>query len=84
MLWIRLIPIYIVIILQMAHYLRAENYGAMAFWTIVPFMLFLQRKWATRLVQLFLIIGSIIWIETIYWNESGYRFVEGLNGASRS
>ncbi|MCP4582217.1 MAG: 4Fe-4S binding protein [candidate division Zixibacteria bacterium] len=38
----------------------------MVFWAIVPFMLVLRRKWATRLVQLFLIVGSAIWLETMY------------------
>jgi len=66
MLWIRLTPIFIVILLQMAHQSRADNTGAIAFWAIVPFMLLLRRNWATRLVQLFLVIGSAIWIETTY------------------
>ena len=66
MLWVRLVPIYIVVVLIIAHYLRIGNYGAMACWAIMPFMLVLRRKWTTRLVQLSLIIGSAIWIEAMY------------------
>lgn len=64
--WIRLTPIYIVVILLIAHYLRIGNYGGMVFWAIIPFMLVLKWKWTTRLVQMFLIIGSLIWIESMY------------------
>ena len=66
MIWLRLVPVYIAIALLMAHYLRSGDYGALTFWVAVPFLLVLRRRWATRLVQLFLLIGSAIWVEALY------------------
>ncbi len=64
--WLQLIPLTLSTLLLMAHFLRADNYGAIAFWGTVPFMLLLRKAWATRILQLLLVIGAIIWINTAF------------------
>jgi len=65
MVWLRLFPLYISILLLCAHYFRSGDYSLIAFWAAVPFLLILKRKWATRAVQLLIVGGAAIWIETI-------------------
>ncbi|MBD3235054.1 MAG: 4Fe-4S binding protein [candidate division Zixibacteria bacterium] len=64
--WLNYIPLVFSILLLMAHFLRADNYGAIAFWGAVPFVLLLRKAWATRVLQLLLAIGAIIWIKTAF------------------
>jgi len=65
MVWLRLFPFYISILLLCAHYFRSGDYSFIVFWAFVPFLLLLKRRWVTRAVQLLIVSGAAIWIETM-------------------
>lgn len=63
---IRLIPVYISSLLLGAHFMRLGFYPITALCLLIPFLLFLKYKWVARGIQLFLILGAIEWIRTLY------------------
>ncbi len=49
-----------------AHFLRYGNMGGMAVSLAPIALLFVQKPWAARVVQVVLILGAIEWAHTIY------------------
>jgi NAD-dependent dihydropyrimidine dehydrogenase PreA subunit len=49
-------------LLMAAHYYRSGNFGAVLLALIVPFVLFIKRRWMARAMQLLLLGGGIVWI----------------------
>jgi len=64
MLWLNLTPLILSVVFMIAHFMRAENTGAVAVTAVVPLMLLLKKRWATKIVQLFLLVGAAIWFES--------------------
>lgn len=64
--FIRLLPVILSCLLMSAHFSRANLNAIVLLWLVLPFLLFVKRKWVARLFQLLMIIGSIIWLDTTY------------------
>jgi len=68
---LRLFPIIFSFLILSAHFSRAGLTLFSLIFLLIPFLLFIKQAWVVRLIQIFLIIGSIEWIRTlfIYVNE---------------
>ena len=62
----RLILIIISWLLLAAHFSRADNTILMICSLLVPFLLFIIRKWALRVVQILTVAGALIWVDTTW------------------
>lgn len=62
---VRLIPSLLSSLMLAAHFLRMGSLPFIILALIIPCVLFLRRKWAARLVQLALILGTIEWVRTL-------------------
>ena len=58
------IPAYLSCFLLAAHFFRSSNIILVLFWILVPFILLYEKKWTIRIIQTFLIPGTILWIYT--------------------
>lgn len=76
MIWLKLIPVYLSVLLLGAHYLRDGDYAMIIFWLVSPLILFHKRKWTLRAFQLLLMIGAGIWLKTIV-DIAGIRLTAG-------
>jgi hypothetical protein len=66
MLYMKLAPIFISALLLGAHFYRAGWFPLAVSCTGFPILLAIQRAWAARSVQVFLVIGSLEWIRTLF------------------
>lgn len=61
---------YILVVLSLvvlaAHFLRYGNVGGVAVSLAPIALLFVQKPWTARVVQVVLILGAIEWVHTIY------------------
>lgn len=48
-----------------AHFLRQGTYFLTALSVVFPFLLLIQRRWATRIVQITLLLVAAIWAHTL-------------------
>ena len=62
----RLILIIIAWLLLAAHFSRSDHTILMICSLLVPFLLFIKRKWALRIVQLLTAAGAVVWIDTTW------------------
>jgi len=69
---IRLLPVIFSILLMAAHFSRAGSDVLALFCLLLPLLLFIRKKWLSILMQALLILGSFIWIYTI-WNFAHLR-----------
>lgn len=53
-------------LLLAAHFSRADNTVLMICSLLVPFLLFITRKWALRIVQILTAAGALIWVDTTW------------------
>jgi len=58
-------PVFLSALLLGAHFLRSGSVLMAVFTLLFPFVLFIKRSWAARLVQLFLAFGVIEWAITL-------------------
>ncbi len=62
---LRLLPVVLSALLLGAHFLRAELIPVVVLALLFPALLFFRRAWATRLVQIFLVLGALEWVRTL-------------------
>jgi hypothetical protein len=61
-----LIPVLMSALLAAAHFLRAGNLMLVIASCAAPLLLLARRTWATRLLQLLLVLGAMEWLRTLY------------------
>lgn len=71
-----LVPVLISALLAAAHFLRAGNLVMVLICCAAPLLLLVRRTWATRLLQLLLVAGAIVWLLTL-WGIIQERQEEG-------
>ena len=59
-----LIPTLLSFLLLGAHFLRGDHMILMLLACVAPSLLLLRRTWATRLLQILLVIGALEWVRT--------------------
>ena len=59
-----LIPTLLSVLVLAAHFFRADQTAMMTICLLSPVFLLLRRAWATRLVQLVLVLGALEWVRT--------------------
>lgn len=59
------IPVVVSFMLLAAHFLRGDQSFVAIVVLLCPCLLFTNRAWAVRIVQLILIVGSIEWLRTL-------------------
>lgn len=63
-------------ILLAAHFSRVNQDGHALLALLFPLILLIKRRWALKILQIFLVAGSIIWIERVAYLRS-MRIAEG-------
>ena len=71
MILLRLLPVIFSFLILSAHFSRAGSPLLTIIFLLLPLLLFIKKAWVVRLIQLFLVIGSIEWIRIlfVYVNE---------------
>lgn len=62
---LRLLPIVLSALLLGAHFLRAGLIPLVVLALLFPALLLFRRAWATRLVQIILVLGALEWVRTL-------------------
>lgn len=73
MIFVRLIPVLLSFLLLAAHFSRIDMLPLLILSLLLPNLLFIQRKWIARLIQVALILGSFEWVRTIFMYISQRR-----------
>ena len=60
----RYVPVAVSALLLAAHFLRDGNFALVAIALALPFLLLVRKRWAVRVVQAALLVGSLMWIAT--------------------
>ncbi len=63
--FLRLLPVFLSALLLGAHFLRLELIPFVVLALLFPAFLLFKRLWATRLVQIFLVLGALEWIRIL-------------------
>lgn len=63
---LKLSPVLLSALLLAAHFFRIEEHVIVVICVCFPFLLLFRKKWAARIIQLILCIGSLEWFRTIY------------------
>ncbi len=68
---LRLFPVIFSFLILSAHFSRAGLSLFSLIFLLIPFLLLIKQAWVARLIQIFLLIGSIEWIRSllVYTNE---------------
>lgn len=68
---LRLLPVVFSFLILSAHFSRQGFPILSILCLVIPFLLFIKRTWVVKLIQIFLVLGSIEWIRAlfIYVNE---------------
>ncbi len=64
--FIRLLPVFLSALLLAAHFLRDGQMALVLAILAAPFLLFIRRPWAVRLLQIGLVVGGLEWLQTAY------------------
>ena len=59
-----LIPTLLSVLVLAAHFFRAGELALMLICLSSPLLLLVRRRWATRLLQVVLVIGALEWVRT--------------------
>lgn len=70
---LRLAPVVLSSLLLVAHFLRVSNVLLVAASFALLTLLFVQRRWAARILQAFLLLGTLEWVRTTVVLLSSYR-----------
>jgi NAD-dependent dihydropyrimidine dehydrogenase PreA subunit len=62
--FIRFFPVGLSSIIMAAHFSRANQTGLALVCLLLPFLLFIKRRWVVKVFQVLLLIGTIEWIAT--------------------
>jgi len=65
MIIIRLLPVFLSALFLGAHYSRADNNGLAVLCLMLPFLLLIRRRWVVWITQVLLLMGSLVWFDTI-------------------
>jgi hypothetical protein len=65
MIVLKLLPVIISFLILAAHFLRDEAFFLAFLCLVFPAILFLKSWWAPRLIQIFLLLGTVEWIRTL-------------------
>ena len=65
MVFLRLLPVILSFLVLGAHYLRSGPFILVLILLGLPFVLFVKKEWAARLIQVVLILGALEWIRTL-------------------
>ncbi len=65
MIVLKVIPLLLSSLLLAAHFLRADLTPLVLLALALPLFLLFKKQWATRLVQLCLILGAMEWLRTL-------------------
>jgi hypothetical protein len=71
-----LIPAFLSCLVLAAHFFRGEHLFLMFIACSAPLLLLARRTWATRLLQVLLVIGAIEWVRTT-WQIQAVRIESG-------
>lgn len=63
--FVLLLPVFLSSLLIAAHFLRAGLPLVAFVCLMVPFVLLFPRRWAARIVQVFLILSTLEWVRTL-------------------
>ena len=68
---LRLLPVIFSFLILSAHFSRAGSTLLTIIFLLLSLLLFIKKVWVVRIIQIFLIIGSIEWIRIlfVYVNE---------------
>lgn len=66
MIFFNLSPVILSCLLIGAHFLRAGSAVFVFVSAVVPAFLFVPRRWAARLVQIFLVLATFEWLRTLF------------------
>ncbi len=61
---LRLLPVILSALFLSAHFLRIGHLGPMAVSLAAPLLLLLKRRWSLTVLQILLLAGALIWIDT--------------------
>jgi hypothetical protein len=59
-----LIPTLLSVLVLAAHFFRADQTAMMMICLVSPMLLLIRRTWATRLLQIVLVLGALEWVRT--------------------
>ncbi|HUC44197.1 MAG TPA: hypothetical protein VMR65_09175 [Candidatus Sulfotelmatobacter sp.] len=76
MTFLLLLPPALSYLLLAAHFYRLGRYGAVAAMLILTGLLAMRRRFVVRLTQITLVLGSVVWLHTLYVIR-GVRILEG-------
>jgi len=65
MTFLKFIPPILSFLLLAAHYSRVSQYWLVSLCLVMPFLLLVRKKWVMRVLQVLLVLGGYIWIQTI-------------------
>ena len=74
--FLKLLPVLFSSLLMSAHFSRAVNDIFALLCLLLPFLLFVRRRWIARMFQILLLVGCVVWIETI-WRIVQMRHLSG-------
>ena len=62
---LRLFPVIFSFLILSAHFSRGNLPILSILCLLIPLLLFIKRAWVVKLIQIFLVLGSLEWIRTI-------------------
>ena len=62
----KLIPVILSFLLLAAHFSRLDITFLVILSLLIPFLLFVKKAWAARIIQLVLIAGAVEWIRIMF------------------
>jgi hypothetical protein len=71
-----LIPALLSFLVLAAHFFRGEHLALMLIACAAPLLLLVRRTWATRLLQILLVVGALEWVRTT-WQIQSVRIESG-------
>jgi len=61
---LRIVPVVLAFLLLAAHFLRDGNMALVPVCLLIPFLLFIKRRWAHVTVRILTFLGAAIWLQT--------------------
>ncbi len=62
----RLVPAFLSVVILAAHFFRMQNIPLTALSLILLPLLFVKKQWNLRIMQIFLFLGSVEWLRTMF------------------
>ncbi len=63
---LRLIPFILASLVLGAHFLRDGLVVLVAVCALLPFLLLVRRRWVLPLLQVYILVGALVWAQTTY------------------